>query len=104
MKLLLCHKCNDVFSLKAHTKTCSCGRLSGLYIDNLNAKVYGTEGEYTVLGFANRSLVVALKQQMEHGDQDGFFSRTFEAFIIPDKAESVKRFNLPKGGVKFPKL
>lgn len=105
MKLLLCHKCNDVFSLKMTTRTCDCGRLSGLYVDELNAKVYGTEGEYTVIGFANSTLINAIKQQLEHGDQDGFFGRRFEAFIIPEKAESVKRFSTyPKKKVQFPKL
>ncbi len=41
MKLILCHKCNDLFKMGIKTKFCSCGRSSGKYIDNLKVVVYG---------------------------------------------------------------
>lgn len=88
MKLLLCTKCSDVFSLRVGVvKTCSCGACSGQYVDRLNAKVSGG----IVIGFSNPSLVKALLQQQVQGDRADGLGHTFTAFIIPNGAESVDR-------------
>jgi hypothetical protein len=95
MKLLCCHQCSDIFSLTQNgPRSCECGAVNGTYLDAGNAEVFGKPGRYSVLGFANSSFIGAIKNQKEHGDLPGFFGRRFEAFIIPEKAESVTR--LPK--------
>lgn len=92
MKLVLCHTCSSVFSLSTkNTKWCDCGAVSGIYTDNLNSEVIGIKGKFQVLGFANGSLIDAVRKQTWHGDLDGFYGRTFEAFIIPEKAPTVTR-------------
>ena len=100
MKLLICIKCNDVFKLRHDYKECSCGACGGQYIDEVNAKVWGTKDKHFVLGFANFSLVTALREQITEGDSDEMMNymgkmtpagRDFTAFIIPDAADSVER-------------
>ena len=100
MKLLLCVKCNDVFKLLSEYKECSCGACGGQYIDEVNAKVWGTKDKHFVLGFANSSLVAALREQITSGDSDEMMryggkmtpaGRDFTAFIIPNAADSVER-------------
>jgi len=94
MKLLCCHQCSDVFSISTEKwKFCSCGVVRGMYTDSLNAEVYGPEGRYSVLGFANSSLIDAIKKQKELGDPAGWHGYVFKAFIIPEKADSVTRIN-----------
>ena len=61
MKLLLCLKCNDIFSLDLKMKKCSCGKTKGQYIDNLNA-IY--EGDSAMpIGISNPSLKEAILNQ-----------------------------------------
>ena len=76
MKLLLCTKCSDVFSLRHEQKTCSCGKTKGRYIDDTNA-VYS--GEYAVgLGFKNDSFVYAIFNRPIKG-----LGKTFESWVMP---------------------
>jgi hypothetical protein len=88
MKLILCTKCGDIFSLTRFTRICSCGLSSGRYRDNVNAVV---SGPCIVLGIANGSLVAAIREQRDSGDLLDGLGRRFEAFIIPDNCESVSR-------------
>lgn len=75
MKLLLCRKCQDVIRLLDEPRKCSCGNVSGNYLDELNA-VYS--GEYAVpLGFANSTLFEAISNQPEKG-----MGYNFKAFVI----------------------
>ena len=84
MKLLLCVKCSDVFSLKTSgMTTCICGQTSGRYTDNLNAEVSGVKDKFMVLGFDNSSLIEAVRAQLLLGDS--------RAFIVPDSSSTVKR-------------
>lgn len=100
MKLLLCVKCNDTFSLGFKYKECSCGLCGGQYIDNLNAKVWGDPEKSFVLGFANSTFTLALRDQLHRGDLPPTLyyggqltppGREFTAFVIPNAAASVER-------------
>lgn len=100
MKLLVCAKCSEVFSLSHEYKECKGGHAGGRYVDNLNAHYWGPRETTFILGFANGSFVDALRGQLMHGDLPptelggyGFTSpgREFKAFIIPYSASSVHR-------------
>lgn len=94
MKILLCHKCTDFFSLTTlHVRKCLCGAVSGSYSsDGLNAVVeYTNEEEYSVLGISNPTLVSAIRDQMNYGDLSSGLGRKFDAFVIPMCAPTVKR-------------
>ena len=102
MKLLLCVHCSDVVSLRADTIShCFCGKSSGYYQpDGLNAVIKGTaKDKVFCLGFANSSLVEALRTQIAAGDKTNHIwyggkmtvpGRDFSAFIIPYCAPTVK--------------
>lgn len=101
MKLILCEKCSDVVSLRPEVRRCSCGLSGGSYYDYVNAKVWGP---CFVLGFANTSLLEALRAQKFNGDSTEKMDytggktakgREFRAFVIPDSASSVKRIEDP---------
>jgi hypothetical protein len=101
MKLLLCFKCNDVFSLKtSRMTTCICGQTSGQYLNNLDAEVSGVKDKFVVLGFDNMSLVEAIRAQlllgdsqekMLYGSREVTKGRDFRSFVIPDSSQTVKR-------------
>lgn len=76
MKLLYCGYCGDVFNIGYESKKCSCGRTSGLYLDNVNARYSGKHA--VPLGFANNSFDNALKRQPNSG-----MGKEFSAFVIP---------------------
>lgn len=98
MKLILCEKCSDVVALKVNIdRSCFCGLSGGRYIDTLDAEVWGPCFK---LGFANFSLVKALRAQKFNGDSHEVIpyagglatkGRSFEAFVIPESATSMKR-------------
>lgn len=85
MKLLLCKNCGDVFSISTQKeKTCSCGKTTGMYTDNLNAWY---TGDFAVpIGFANTDFNFALRVQPQSG-----IGQTFTAFIIPKVCETFKK-------------
>lgn len=100
MKLICCTTCNQVFNLSHTYKECDGGHGGGQYTDQVNAKVWGDLTKIFVLGFANSSLVSALRNQIQHGDLAPNFSyggetvskgRDFTAFVIPESAHSVVR-------------
>lgn len=101
MKLILCEKCSDVVALKVAMRTCMCGESGGQYVDDLNAEVWGPCFK---LGFSNFSLVNALRAQKFDGDlketmpyAGGYVTkgRDFQAFVIPESAETMKRVEKP---------
>lgn len=97
MKLLFCPNCQDVVKLKVQEmRFCACRECSGIYLDVLNAEYYG---KAIPLGFANNTLVEALKKRdkaindgTEHNASKGI---AFTAFIIPSQSSSIK-INKPK--------
>jgi len=100
MKLLFCIKCNEVFSLGLEPKECKGKHGGGVYIDNLNAEVWGPKESVFVLGFTNSSLAGALRDQLNLGDREPVYmpgygvvppGRDFTAFVIPNSAASVVR-------------
>lgn len=84
MKLLMCLKCFDVFSLTKKVRTCSCGETKGKQLeDGLNA-VYS--GECVPLGMTNTSLSDAAKNQKNEGE-----GVAFEAFVMPRASETMRK-------------
>jgi len=58
MKLLFCPDCNHVFSLsRKKMRSCDCGKVSGMYVDEVNAEVNGAG--YS-LAIGNGSLAQAI--------------------------------------------
>ena len=84
MKLLLCLECHDIFKLDCKERACKCGKTQGMYQeDGLNANY---RGPCIPLGFANSSLVSAIRNQPEAG-----LGERFEAFVIPKKCPTMNR-------------
>lgn len=94
MKLLLCKKCSDIFVLRVgKIRLCECGDTGGQYINSIDAQYWGDSAQ--MLGFANHSLVQALKDQIAKGDRPDYLGREFKAFLIPNFAPSIKRIEKP---------
>lgn len=101
MKLLMCTACNTVFNLKmGEDRKCDCGACGGRYIDPINAEYWGNPSTTFMLGFANSTLVSAIRAQREHGDSTDTMpyagrqvakGREFTAFIVPESAPSIVR-------------
>lgn len=64
MKLLYCPACNHIFNLTNHLRSCQCGEVKGLYVDNSHAEVSG-KGYSIAIG--NGSFFAALANK----DNDG---------------------------------
>lgn len=102
MKLLLCLKCDDVFSLRTErVRKCLCKASSGGYeADGLSAFY---KGPALMLGFANSTFTHAVREQLVKCDEGlqkmgGFGAyanelkgRDFTAFVIPESASSIQR-------------
>lgn len=93
MKLLLCLKCSDIFSLRTDAeRSCVCGKTKGKYIDNLNTEI---SGPCMPIGFKNSSFIDSLKmQRIENKHQQDPTccpGVDFVAFFIHDSASSVTR-------------
>ena len=75
MKLLLCRKCGDVFSMLTDCmRECLCGASIGGYTDDLNAEY---SGPAIPIGFANDSFTGALRRQPKKSPGE-----RFTAFVI----------------------
>ena len=84
MKLLMCLKCFDVFSLTKKVRVCSCGAAKGKYMeDGLNA-IYS--GECVPLGVTNTSLSNASSHQRDEGE-----GVPFEAFVMPQVSDTMRK-------------
>jgi hypothetical protein len=82
MKLIFCPHCFDVVKLEYVERQCRCGAAKGHYMkDGLHATINSAA---VPLGFANNSLVAAVKKQPEDG-----WGQTFNAFVIPKKCDTV---------------
>lgn len=57
MKLIYCRECGDIVSLREVERTCICGKSSGQYTDDINAKI---NGPCVPLGIANNSFRKAI--------------------------------------------
>jgi hypothetical protein len=76
VKLLKCGNCGDIFSLNFTVKTCSCGKVSGAYTDELNAWYSGETA--MPLGIDNGSFQRAQLFHEIWGQNP-----EFKAFFIP---------------------
>lgn len=83
MKLLLCKECQDIIRLVDVKRTCKCGKVGGRYIDDLNAVYFGDMA--VPIGFANSSLVSAVRNQPKNG-----MGENFTAFVIPKVCSTYK--------------
>jgi len=95
MKLLMCLYCGDIFNLTHELKICHCGKSSGQYIDDLNAKI---QGNCKAIGFSNTSFRKAYYLQKIEDEAQAKINKqiccegqNFEAFFIPEYATSIKR-------------
>jgi hypothetical protein len=93
MKLLMCLKCGDIFSLSKKEKTCGCGETKGLYINDLNAEI---SGNCQPIGIGNGSFTESLKiQRIENRKpkrkDECCKGIEFTAFFIPETASSIDR-------------
>jgi hypothetical protein len=94
MKLLYCPHCYDVrklggpYPVPALPTKCRCEKSWGMYTDHINA-VYG--GDAVMLGFSNPSLRYAIEDNLTRPPRADGKGRSFEAFIIPDSAPTVRR-------------
>ena len=96
MKLLLCIKCTDIRSLRVdESVSCRCGKSSGKYLKDVDV-INGVDAVYSgdnamLIGFSNHSFVDAVRDQKACGDRGDLRGREFNAFIIPEKARSVRK-------------
>lgn len=84
MKLILCRKCGDVFSLRVEEeRSCFCGLSKGKYhSDGLHAEIHGKHA--LPLGFNNSSLVRAIHNRPKSGSGE-----RFDSFVIPHKCPTI---------------
>jgi len=84
MKMLYCPDCNDIFNLSRNTKSCTCNKVGGRYLDDVIAEYWGHNA--IPLGFTNNSFKEALIKQ----PNDGLGSR-YESFIIAKNCNTMKK-------------
>ncbi len=84
MKMLYCPDCNDIFNLSRNTKSCTCNKVGGRYLDDVTAEYWGHKA--VPLGFTNSSFKEALIKR----PNDGFGSK-YESFIIAKNCDSMKK-------------
>lgn len=88
MKLLICTDCQSVVSLtQDHARSCECGNVKGMYIDELNARFRSINDCYLMVGFANYTVQKAIQDYRKHGSPDGM-GLNFTAFIIPEPCKT----------------
>ena len=92
MKLIFCPKCCDVVKLSRTERFCDCEASWGYYENDGLIAHYG--GFAVPLGFANRTLVQAIKNQPDEG-----MGKRFEAFVIP---KSCPTFTKMAGHILLP--
>ena len=81
MKLLYCPYCKDIFNLRSHEKSCTCGKTRGRYVDKINANYTGG----VPFGIANSSFENALRKQPQIGE-----GVDFRGFIVPMQSDTFK--------------
>lgn len=96
MKLILCHQCQDVFKFGTTSfKSCDCGNVKARYIDSVNAEFYCDNDDYSLIGFANGTLVKSIdkykKKKEKTGYELGEMGIGFNAFIIPEPCPTIMK-------------
>lgn len=86
MKLICCNKCGDIFNLTATIKFCGCLNSRGFYTNELDVMV---SGDCFLLGISTSGLAKALALHTRASNER--LGWTFEAFIIPENANTVRR-------------
>lgn len=94
MKLLLCTDCQSIFSLtQHHIRSCECGNVKGLYVDELNARFRSINNNYFMMGFANYTVQKAISEYCRFGSPDGM-GLNFTAFVIPEPCSTFVRMGI----------
>ncbi len=90
MKLLYCNGCLDIIKLTRRSRSCSCHKSKGRYIDDVNI-VY--EGNCVPIGIGNSSFEKAMKQQelIDRLHPSTTEGTRFDAFIIPESSPAITR-------------
>jgi hypothetical protein len=97
MKLLYCTECHDIVKLDYLPRSCKCGASEGCYLDDgLHSEI---KGEFAMcLGIANSTFVRALgnhasmpEGQPPNRNRGPGYGWQFEAFVIPEPCNTVKR-------------
>ena len=83
MKLIYCPECDDVVKLGSRVRFCQCKASRGYYLSGGNAVYFG---EAVPLGFANSTLIAALKNQPEKG-----LGERFRAFVVPKSCPTFRK-------------
>ncbi|MCW8916703.1 MAG: hypothetical protein OQK24_12745 [Magnetovibrio sp.] len=93
MKLLLCTECSDVQALSLNdVAICRCGKSRGKYLNEAGLAEFSGECAH-LIGFNNSSFIDAIYWHLNNGDRSDGMGRRFEAFIIPEGAETAIRKN-----------
>lgn len=90
MKLIICLHCDDVIKLVPNVqRICLCGQSGGIiFQDGLNGEFWGEEA--VPIGFANGSLLTAIRAQPQKG-----LGKPFNAFVIPKVCPTLKKVQKP---------
>ena len=95
MKLLFCTNCGDIFNLKMmDSKSCNCGMVKGMYIDNLNAIF---EGKCAIpLCISNPSIKRGIIYQKQNDIKypEAFNGEKFDSWVCPANSNTFKRSDI----------
>jgi len=90
MKLIYCPKCDDVVKLAQVPRHCKCKKSGGRYlVDSWHAEYWGLA---VPLGFANSTLMKAVKNQPKEGQGERFV-----AFVIPEECPTMRKIPTTSG-------
>ncbi len=89
MKLIFCPYCTDVVRLfPGEWRRCKCKKVGGTYKeDGLHAEI---TKKAVPLGFNNYQFLLAMSNRPKEG-----MGERFEAFIIPDKCDTIQIVDFP---------
>lgn len=71
MKLLYCPRCQSVFSLHLHLRSCECGLVKGRYEPNGVTAVVNGEGYSLAMGNGSFNMALAMSHEMKEDFRDG---------------------------------
>jgi hypothetical protein len=88
MKLLYCSECGDIIRLiHFYDRICKCGKISGKYLDNMNAEF---KGPAIPIGIDNNYFANAIKFYPNIPEKHII---TIKAFLIPKKNDQLKKLD-----------
>lgn len=86
-------ECQHNFNISTkHVRSCECGNVKGMYVDDLNAVFTAKTDRYVLIGFANYTLQKAVSDYFKYGSEDGW-GLNFTSFVIPEPCKTFERVN-----------